>query len=405
MTGAAGTGSGAGPDRTADPAGGADASTAGGSVALAAGVGRGTPYLPGRVRMRESNPARRVVASVREYVGALAALVAIVIVLAFTQDGFMTVANLQNVLQTNAPLFLVSVGMTFVIISAGFDLSVGAMMALAEELLLLFISHAHMNALLAVVVTVLCCGLVGALTNGIAVGIFKLNFFVTTLGTMILLQGVVLVASNGTTNVIDSSFLNALGNNKVSIMPIPILICAAALVVAWFVLRMTAFGRAVYCVGGNAEAARMSGISVPWTLIAVYGLSGLCAGLAGVVDAGRLVSATPTAGSTIALTSAAAVLLGGASLAGGVGKLAGMTAGVLVLAVLANGVDLFGISAYWQDVVTGAVLLIAVLFDRAHKSGLLSRSWRRGNGVGPPAGPPEGAAPGRPMTGGEPAQI
>jgi ribose transport system permease protein len=269
------------------------------------------------------------------------------------------------------------------------------MMALSEELLLLFINHAHMNAGLAVVVTVLICGLLGALLNGVGIGIFKLNFFVTTLGTMILLQGVVLVASNGVTNIVSSSWLQALGNNTVGIVPVPVLICIGLLILAWIVLSFTAFGRSIYCVGGNLEAARMSGISVPWTLLVVYGVSGMCGALAGVVDAGRLAAATPTAGSTIALTSAAAVLLGGASLAGGVGKLAGTTIGVLVLAVLGNGVNLFGVSAYWQDVITGAVLLIAILLDRANKSGLLHRPGRRHGG----RSRPEPVLPGPPVTG------
>jgi ribose transport system permease protein len=342
----------------------------------------------GTITMRRGRLAHRSIRGVRDYAGAFAALVVIFVVLSVTQDGFLTVGNLQNVLQTNAPLFLVSVGMTFVVISAGFDLSVGSMMAVAEGLLLLFINHAQLNPLLAVVLAVVCCGLIGAVTNGIAIGVFRLNFFVTTLGTMILLQGIVLVATNGTTQPINSAWLTALGNNTVGIVPIPIIICSGLLALAWFLLRFTTFGRAVYCVGGNAEAARMSGISVPWNLVAVYGLSGLCGGIAGVVDAGRLASATPTAGSNIALTSAAAVLLGGASLMGGVGKLAGTTIGVLVLAMLGNGVDLFGLSAYWQDVVTGAVLLIAILFDRAHKSGLLVRQKHTGAALGRSASHP-----------------
>lgn len=337
--------------------------------------------------VRRGNAGRRAVRGMRDYFGALAALIILVIILVTTQDTFTDVSNLQNLLQTNAPLFLVSVGMTFTIISGGFDLSVGSMMAVSEELLLLFINGAHMNPGLAVVVTVLCCGAIGALINGVAIGVFKLNFFVATLGTMILLQGVVLVASNGTTKVINSTWLGSLGNHTIGIVPIPVLICAGVLIVAWFLLWLTAFGRAVYCVGGNPEAARLSGISIPWTIIAVYGISGLCGGLAGVVDAGRLTSATPTAGSTLALTSAAAVLLGGTALGGGIGKLAGTTIGVLVLAVLGNGVNLLGISAYWQDVVTGAVLLIAILLDQANKSGVLAIFRQYGRLGAPSAGP------------------
>ena len=305
----------------------------------------------------------------REYLGALTTLVILVIVLGSTQSGFFAVGNVQNVLETNAPLFLVSIGILFTLISAGFDLSVGSMMAVSGWMLVIFINDMHLNPLLAIVLAVLFCGAVGAILNGISIGVLKLNFFVTTLAALILLQGIIEVASGDVTTPISSSFLSTLGNGTVGTVPISFLICVGALIVGWFVLRKTTFGRAVYSVGGNPEAARLSGISVSWTLVGVYAFSGLCSGLAGVVATGRLAAATPAVGGAIELTSGAAVLLGGASLAGGVGKLAGMTCGVLVLAVLTNGINLLGLSAYWQDVVTGAVLLIAILLDRAHKSG------------------------------------
>lgn len=348
------------------------------------------PAAAGFVVSRAALPVRAL-RGCRDYMGALAAFVVIVVILSVTQDGFLSVANLQNVLQSNAPLFLVSIGMTFVVISGGFDLSVGAMMAVSEEVLMVLINDVHMNPLLAIIITVLICGIGGALTNGVAIGVLKLNFFVTTLGAMILLQGIVLVASQGNTTSIKSAWLQKLGNNNVGDIPVPVLICAGLLVVAWFVLRLTAYGRSVYAVGGNPEAARLSGIAVPAMLLSLYAISGMCGALAGVVDAARLDAATPTAGSNIALTSAAAVLLGGASLAGGVGKLAGTTIGVLVLALLGNGVDLFGISAYWQDVVTGAVLLIAILLDRAHKSGVLGRVRGRRTPTGQGSGLAAGA--------------
>ena len=300
------------------------------------------------------------------------ALLVIVIGLSATQGQFLTLANWQNVLEANSALLLVSVGMTFVVISGGFDLSIGAMMALAQLFLVVFVNDSGMDPLLSCVLAVVGCGLVGALVNGVLIGVVGLNFFVTTLGTMILLQGIVLVASDGLTQILKSHWLLRLGNDDVGIVPIPVLVCLAMLLLAWFVLQMTSLGRCVYSVGGNAEAARLSGVSVPWTVIKVYGISGACGGLAGVIDGARLVSASPTTGGTMALTSAAAVLLGGASLAGGVGKIAGTTIGVLVLATLANGVDLFGVSSYWQNVVTGVALLLAIILDRAHKVGGLN---------------------------------
>ncbi|MDA8074152.1 MAG: ABC transporter permease [Actinomycetota bacterium] len=353
------------------PAGGERAEPMGGFV-----PGQVAPFVTGR-----SGVARRAGRGMREYLGALTTLLILVVILGSTEPGFFAVGNVQNVLETNAPLFLVSIGILFTLISAGFDLSVGSMMAVSGWMLVIFINDMHLSPLLAIVLAVLCCGAIGGVLNGISIGVLKLNFFVTTLGALILLQGIIEVASGGVTTPISSSFLSTLGNGTVGTVPISFLICVGALIVGWFVLRKTTFGRAVYSVGGNPEAARLSGVSVSWTLVGVYAFSGLCSGLAGVVAAGRLSAATPTAGGAIELTSAAAVLLGGASLAGGVGKLAGMTCGVLVLAVLANGINLLGLSAYWQDVVTGAVLLIAIVLDRAHKSGSLklrgALPWRR----------------------------
>ncbi|MBN9619180.1 MAG: ABC transporter permease, partial [Actinobacteria bacterium] len=313
--------------------------------------------------------AHRLLRGPRDYAGALVALVVILVVLATSRPGFASSGNMQNVLQYNTPLLLVSLGMTFVVISGGFDLSVGALMALAEEVLMLLINDAHISAPLAVLLTVLISGAVGGLLNGVAIGIAKLNFFVATLASMILIQGIVLVASGGNTTVINSAWLQSMGNKIVVGVPVPVIIAVGLIVVAWFVLHMTTFGRAVYCIGGNREAARLSGISVPVAVVGVYAVSGMFGALAGVADAAHLSAATPTAGSNLALTSAAAVLLGGASLAGGVGKVGGTVTGVLVLALLGNGVDLYGVSAYWQDVVTGAVLFVAILLDRLHKSG------------------------------------
>lgn len=344
-------------------------------------MGGFVPNHPAPFAIGRAGVARRAGRGMREYLGALTTLIVLVIVLGSTESGFFAVGNVQNVLETNAPLFLVSIGILFTLISAGFDLSVGSMMAVSGWMLVIFINDMHLNPLLAIVLAVLFCGAVGAVLNGISIGVLKLNFFVTTLAALILLQGIIEVASGDVTTPISSSFLSTLGNGTVGTVPISFLICVGALIVGWFVLRKTTFGRAVYSVGGNPEAARLSGVSVSWTLVGVYAFSGLCSGLAGVVAAGRLSAATPTAGGAIELTSAAAVLLGGASLAGGVGKLAGMTCGVLVLAVLANGINLLGLSAYWQDVVTGAVLLIAILLDRAHKSGSFKFKgafrWRR----------------------------
>jgi len=168
-------------------------------------------------------------------------------------------------------------------------------------------------------------------------------------------------------------------------------------ILLFVMLSRTTLGRAVYSVGGNAEAARLAGIPIPAVTVLVYGISGLCGALGGVIEAGRFMAATPTTGSTIALTSVAAVLLGGTSLKGGTGTLAGTLAGVLVIGVLGNGVNLLGVNSYWQGVVTGLVLVTAVALDRfRYVRPFRLRALRPGRpartlAVPPGGGPREGA--------------
>jgi ribose transport system permease protein len=295
--------------------------------------------------------------------GAWLALIVIIAVLGGTHHEFFDVSNIRNVLSTNAELLVVAAGMTVVVISGGIDLSVGAMMAAAQ--LLLMELHGLPTAL--AIVIVLAFGFaVGALVNGVLIGLAKLNFFVVTLASMTFGYGIVLVITNGTTTTLSSNLLNQLGNSLVLGIPTPAVIFVVLLVILALLLHRTTFGRAVYSIGGNAEASRLAGIPIPAVTVLVYGISGFCGALGGVIDAGRFLAATPTTGNNgeIALTCMAAVLLGGAALKGGSGGLAGTVAGVLVIGVLANGVNLLGLSSYWQQAVTGLVLVAAVSLDR-----------------------------------------
>jgi len=258
--------------------------------------------------------------------------------------------------------------MTFVMISAGFDLSIGAMMAVSEEILYQLLKDG-VPALAAIVIVLFLGFLIGALLNGVLIGVFGVNFFVATLGTMTLFYGLVDVVTNGASQTITSSTLASFGNGTLWGVPMPIVVVVVTIALGGFVLRWTPFGRSIYGAGGNREAARLAGIPVRTVIMSVYGIAGLCGALAGVVDAGRLAAATPTDGSSIALISGAAVLLGGTSLFGGVGGLSGTVVGVLVIGVLGNGVNLLGVSDFWQNVVTGAVLIGAILLDRLQKRG------------------------------------
>lgn len=325
------------------------------------GLGR-APQAAGRSRgMRGSGWIYR---HVRVYAGALSALIVLAAYLTATQPFFLTRANIYNVLSGNSDLMLISIGLTFVVLSAGFDLSVGAMAA-AAGLAVYEVFQAGLPSGVAVFVALGLGALVGGGVNGVLIGKFKLNFFVVTLGMMSLVSGAVDVITNGETETIgNTGFFYSIGNGSLLGVPVPIWVSLVALVIAALVLNHTPFGRAVYAVGGNAEAARLAGINVTLVLILVYAIAGLGAALAGVVDASRLASAAPSSGSGLTLTAAAAVLLGGTSFFGGIGGVAGTLVGALLISILQNGLGLMGVSAFWQGVVTGSVLIAAVALDR-----------------------------------------
>jgi ribose transport system permease protein len=306
------------------------------------------------------------------FIGPLIALALLCIVLAATKPFFYSSANILNILVTNTPLMIVAVGMTIAMISGGFDLSVGSVVAATGVALQLMIS-AGVPAILAILLA-LCIGIVfGSLVNGLLIAKAKLNFFVVTLGTMTTLSGLVYVITNGQTKTIDSELVYWIGNGDILGIPVPVVILALCISVAWYVLSQTPFGRNIYAVGGNSEAARLSGISVVGVTAAVYGLAGLFASLSGIVQAGLLSAGAPTAGASFALTAGAAVLLGGTSFTGGSGGVIGTVIGVLLIAVLQNGLGLFGVSSFWQDVVTGAVLIAAVAFDQFQRLNMRRR--------------------------------
>ena len=280
---------------------------------------------------RAGAAARWAYRHVGVYAGALSALIVLFVFLTVTQPFFLTKANIYNVLAGNSDLMIISLALTFVVLSAGFDLSVGAM-ASASGLVVYECFQAGLPSGIAILLAILLGVAVGGGVTGVLIGRFKLNFFVVTLGMASLIGGVVNVVTNGNTETIEQGgFFFAIGNDSFLGMPIPIWISLAVLVVAALVLNHTPFGRAVYAAGGNSEASRLAGINVPLLLVIVYAIAGAGAALAGVVDASRLSSAAPaTSGSDLTLTAAAAVLLGGTSFFGGIGGVAGTVIGVLL---------------------------------------------------------------------------
>lgn len=317
--------------------------------------------LPGR--RRSAGLAWGATQAASQYLGVLAVLVITVAVLWATQRQFMTVGNFVNIANTNTVLLLVSIGLTFVLLTGGIDLSVGAMMGFAAIIMGKLV--VHMPAPLALVLGVVCALLAGLLINGLLIGKAGLSFLVVTIGSASLLHGLAQVWSGDQAqSVFSYPFLVALGSKHIAGIPLSVYIAAVVFVLALLLLRYTGFGRMVYAVGGNPEAARLAGINVSAIRVAVYGICGGLAGLAGVLYAAQITSASPDFGIGTELTAGAAVLLGGTSFLGGRGSLLGTLLGVLFLGMLQNGVTLEGISPYWGNVVSGVVLIAAIGIDR-----------------------------------------
>lgn len=304
-------------------------------------------------------------AIIRRYIGVGAALVVLIAVLSLTQPNFATFSNAMNILRTNSVLFVAAVGLSFVIISQGLDLSIGSMVALGGVVLAMMLASG-VPAPLAVLLSILFCSLMGALINGGLIAYGGFNFFVVTLAMMQLLRGAALVLSNGLpVSTIDHPLIQYLGDGFVGRVPVPVIIAVLAGVIGHVVLGWTRFGRSVYAVGGNETAARLAGVDVKRIRLAVYTISAFTAGIGAVMLTGRLTSSQPVSGAAgLELSAAAAVLLGGASFAGGSGTIAGTAIGVLFLGVLANGITLAGVPSYWQGIATGLVLVAAIALDR-----------------------------------------
>jgi ribose transport system permease protein len=319
-----------------------------------------------------SGAARRVAAGSSQYAGVLSVLLLVSIFFTLTQHQFATYENVLNILQTNAALIVVCVGLTFVMIAGGFDLSVGGVLVLAEVILARLVTGAGLPAALAIPLVIFGGVLFGAAVNGVLIAKLGLSFFVVTLGTMTLTKGLALLITGGETQgLYDEGVIRWFGAGIVftSALPSAAVIAILVLVAGGLVLRFGGFGRMVYAVGGNAEAARLAGINVAAVRIATYGIAGGLAGLAGVMDAGRLAAASPGGAAGIELTAGAAVLLGGTSFAGGTGTMLGTLFGALFLGVVQNGLIIAQISVYWQGVVTGFVLILSVAVDRLRQRG------------------------------------
>ena len=297
--------------------------------------------------------------------GTLIGLLALCAILWALTPHFLTVANLLNIAQQTSINAIVAVGMTYVILSGGIDLSVGSIVALSGVVFGLTLG-ANQSVMLAVVAAV-GVGVASGLVNGLLIDRGQLPPFIATLGMMSIARGAALVLTEGRPiSGFDPAF-RSIATGTVAFIPGPIIAMALVYIVAHLVLTRTTFGRYVYAIGGNEEATRLSGVRVHLHKPSIYAVSGLTSAVAALILTARLNSAQPIAGMMYELDAIAATVIGGTSLMGGEGSLGGTLIGALIMGVLRNGLNLLGVSSFLQQIVIGGVIVGAVLVDTTLK--------------------------------------
>ena len=303
----------------------------------------------------------------------LVILVAVVAILTLATGGkFLQPQNLINVVRQMTPIAMLAIGLTSVIISTGIDLSVGSIIGLAavvstslaqrpEATNLMYpgLSVPLVVAILAGLAVGAACGLV----NGLLIAGFKIPPFIATLGMMTAARGLALIYSNGRPISALTPEFNVLGQGEPLGIPVPIILLAGVAILAHVLLNYTRFGRHVYALGGNEQAARVSGINLSRVKIGIYAFSGLLAGLAGMVLAGRIGSGNPTLGTGYELDAIASAVIGGTSFTGGIGTVWGTIVGALLIGSLNTGLDLLNVSNFWQQVAKGVIIVVAIVID------------------------------------------
>lgn len=296
--------------------------------------------------------------------GTILALIILMVFVSILNPAFLQSNNLLNLMRQLIINGFIALGMTFVILTGGIDLSVGSTLALTSAIFAGFLQN-EMNTGLAILIA-LVLGLVLGLLNGILITKGKLAPFIVTLATMTIFRGLTLVYTDGRpiAGPRDDFAFKFLGKGQFLGIPFQVILFILAFLVLWMILNKTALGRKIYAVGGNEKASFISGINIDKVKIWVYVISSLMAVLSGLVLTSRLNSAQPTAGAAYEMDAIAAVVLGGTSMTGGSGSLTGTLIGILILGVLNNGLNLLGVSSFYQQIVKGIVILIAVLIDR-----------------------------------------
>lgn len=296
-------------------------------------------------------------------------LLILIVTMSFLSDRFLTWSNIITVLRQTSINAVIATGMTFAILIGGIDLSVGSVLAITGAIAASLVASG-MNIIFVIIIT-LMIGLVIGLFNGLLISKGRLQPFIATLGTMTLLRGLTLVYTQGRPISIfgsdTSSIFSKIGTGYFLGIPIPVYIMLVVFFISWYTLNHLKIGRYTYALGSNEEATMYSGIKTDNIKLFVYAVAGLLAALAGIIVTARLGSAQPTAGSGYELDAIAAVVIGGTSMAGGIGTIFGTAIGAIIIGILDNALNMLQVSSYYQDVAKGIVILIAVLLDRKQR--------------------------------------
>ncbi|GAA0178794.1 ribose ABC transporter permease [Clostridium sediminicola] len=294
-------------------------------------------------------------------------LIILCIIASLVSPRFLTTSNMMNVLTQVSVNAVLAIGMTFVILSGGIDLSVGSILAISGAVAATIIGSTG-SVLLSVIVAIVIGGLIG-LFNGLVVAKGRIQAFIVTLASMTIFRGVTYVFTNGTPISRLGDAFGALGNKRIlgNNLPLPVIFTVIVLILAYYILSETRYGRYLYALGGNEDSARLSGIDTNKIKTLVYVVSGAAAALSGIIVTSRIGSASPNAGMGFELDAIAAVVIGGTSLSGGEGSVIGTMVGALIIGVLNNSLNLMNVSPFYQAIIKGIVILAAVLIDKRER--------------------------------------
>jgi len=289
-------------------------------------------------------------------------LIAMIVILSVVTNNFLTARNLLNVVRQITLYAIIGFGVTFIIITGGIDLSSGATVGVASMFLGILTVNMGLHWVPAIILTILLGGVIG-LINGSLVAFSGIPPFVATLGMMLSLRGVALLLSDKPISGFSQEFL-FIGRGSFWGVPTLVYILVLIALISHYLLKHTLYGRYIYAIGGNREAARVSGINIKKSLVSAYSYAGMLSALAGILLSSRILTAAPTSGDGYEMNAIAGAVIGGTSLSGGIGTIMGTLIGALIIGVLNNGLDLLRVNAYMQQVLRGVVIIVAIILDQ-----------------------------------------